>query len=279
MSLYFNSKKLPKPTGEYIAWCDGMGTGRELFHSIHHAANFVFKIHKAFSNALELLTSPDKVRIYPVIDGMYLTTPDRKDLQKVLSSAFAELSNEFVGCEEHSFRFIVRGGIAYGATLHGSDVPPKAFIPAQVSRENPNAESEFEASALNNTRSGLLLSPAMVLAYNAESQAPPFGYFVDDSAMSVPQLVDSTDTGFFNKTWKWWPNDDEKIEQARKLWVTLQEHYKVVEGSLHGSGYPVESFQRHTSWAKEYPESVSHVTPRPSSGPFMGSTADCAGDL
>jgi type I restriction enzyme S subunit len=27
------------------------------------------------------------------------------------------------------------------------------------------------------------------------------------------------------------------------------------------------------------PESVSHVTPRPGSGPFMGSTADCAGDL
>jgi hypothetical protein len=91
--LYFDSQHLPDAHGEFVAWCDGMGTGQCLSRSLHQAANSVFKLHSAFSIARQTLSA---VRCYPVMDGVYVTSPTRGDMQKILKSAFGELAREFI---------------------------------------------------------------------------------------------------------------------------------------------------------------------------------------
>lgn len=68
--LYLNKNKLPVPRGEYVVWCDGMGTGQELNRNLDRSAIFVFKLHAAFSKASEGLLN---LNFYPVMDGMYIT--------------------------------------------------------------------------------------------------------------------------------------------------------------------------------------------------------------
>lgn len=90
--LYFDSKHLPVPRGEYVLWCDGMGTGQLLKRSLARAASIVFKIHQAFDIALRNTDA----RCYPLMDGIYVTTPDRNIMTKILEVAFSELACEFI---------------------------------------------------------------------------------------------------------------------------------------------------------------------------------------
>jgi hypothetical protein len=252
MALYFNSASLPPLAGEYIAWCDGMGMGQALGSSLERAANFIFKIHGAFSNALGHLPQGHAVRIYPLIDGMYVTTPNRRHFQQVLREALCELADEFVNTSHLLHRFIVRGGIAFGATIHGSDVHENAFVQGVGTPDEAVNRNDFRASHLNQTPSQLLLGAAMFPAYSAESLAPPFGFYVDDSALSIPQLVDPSDEGLDSKLWRWWFQNDPSEAMARRLSPVLQSHYAEAARRTREIGYPKESIQKHLDWAIEY---------------------------
>jgi hypothetical protein len=252
MALYFNSEFLPPLKGEYIAWCDGMGTGQALGSSLPRAANFIFKIHRAFSNALDPLPRGHAVRIYPLMDGMYVTTPDRRHFRQVLCTALCELAEEFINTKQFFHRFMVRGGIAFGATMHGSDVGEDAFVHGiGTPHETANRET-FLLSHLNQSRSQLLLGAGMVPAYSAEALAPPFGFYVDDSALSIPQLVDPFDKGFHSKLWRWWFRNHPSESTAQQLWPALRSHYDEAVQRSREIGYPRESLQKHREWAIEY---------------------------
>src|SRR5438309_875923 len=84
-----------------------------------------------------------------------------------LRGVFGALGHEFNVTEENRFRFIVRGGLAFGPAIHGADVPAAASSVVAGPRQY---------------RDSILLGMPMVQAHLAEADAPPFGVFVHESA-------------------------------------------------------------------------------------------------
>lgn len=246
--LYFDSRHLPNPRGEFIAWCDGMGTGQCLTRSLHQAANSVFKLHSAFSIARRNLTT---VRCYPVIDGVYVTSPTRREMQEVLKLAFSELAIEFINRPRIKNMHMMRAGLAFGPTLHGADTDDEAFFGLDRGGYLTTREV-FESSDLDDVRRHVLLSPAMVLAYSAERKAPPFGIFVDDSAKSYPQLVENAGGGFQSSLYQWWTGDEAAREIAGKLYEQIRFYLSKSETHSVGLQYSRERIERHTLLAEEY---------------------------
>lgn len=249
MGLYFDANHLPHPNGEYLLWCDGMGTGGALATSLSHAANFVFKLHRAFGDAVDAVSG---VRLYPLMDGMYVTSESRNTLQSVVRNAFIELAKEFVGHEEVPKHFIARGVVAYGATLHGANVPDEAFIPGiRTAFEAKNREA-FAKSSLKATRSALLLSSAMAVAHRADSKAPPFGIYVHDTALSIPQLIDPHDSGFPSRLWSWWRGNAAASAVAEKLAPALMQYFDEADQHSRDLDYSPEAITNHREAVQEY---------------------------
>ena len=245
--LYFDSQHLPAAKGEFVAWCDGMGTGQCLSRSLHGAANSVFKLHSAFSIARQSLSA---VRCYPVMDGVYVTSPTRGDMQKVLKSAFDELAREFINRPRIKNMHMMRAGLAFGLTLHGADISDEAFYGTY--HGYTTTRDMFEQSSLDDVRHHVLLSPAMVLAYEAERSAPPFGVFVDDSAKSYPQLSDGSGSGFQSSLYQWWAGDDATRQTAAKLYEQIKFYLNKSDTHSVGLQYPRERIEKHRMLAEEY---------------------------
>jgi hypothetical protein len=245
--LYFDSQHLPAEKGEFVAWCDGMGTGRCLARSLHQAANSVFKLHSAFSIARQTLTA---VRCYPVMDGLYVTSPTREDMQEVLKSAFTELAREFINKPGIKNMHMVRAGLAFGPTLHGEDIEDEAFYGSY--HGYTTTRDMFESSSLDDVRRHVLLSPAMPLAYQAERNAPPFGGFVDDSAKTTPHLVEGSGGGFRSSLYQWWTGDETTRELAAKLYEQIEFYLGRAHTHSVGFQYPRERIERHRALAEEY---------------------------
>ena len=262
MGLYFNASKLPQPQGEYVFWCDGMGTGGALSRSLSHAANFVFKLHRAFGDSADTIAG---VKLYPLMDGMYVTSPSRDTLQSVIRRAYVELAKEFVDHADVNKHFLIRGAVAFGTTLHGADVPDDAFIPGSGTTKKKNAE-KFGKSKLNDTRSALLLSSVMGLAYQTESLAPPFGVYVHETAISAPQLVDPHDNGFPSHLWFWWKGNSAATTVAKKLAPKITEYFDQAEDRTRDINYPVDSIKRHRSSLPEYFGAMLNQKPKPKRG-------------
>lgn len=246
--LYFNSKYLPPSQGEFIAWCDGMGTGRCLSRSLHRAANSVFKLHTAFSIAQSETTG---VRCYPIMDGLYITSPSRNMMNRVLRNAFCELAKEFVHTPGTANMHMMRAGLAFGPTLHGADIPEEAFF--GIFNDGREMDSKtFAQSPLSQVRLQVLLSPAMVLAYNAEKLAPPFGIYVDDTAKCYPGLCPNSDGSYISNLFQWWILDDEAREIATALYDQILFYLSKAETHSVGMGYSIEAIHRHKELVVEY---------------------------
>ena len=249
MGLYFNADELPQVHGEYVLWCDGMGTGGALSTSLSHVANFVFKLHRAFGDVVGKVSD---ARLYPLMDGMYVTSVSRDSIQTVIRNAFVKLAKEFVAHADVHKHFIVRAAVAYGATLHGSDVPDEAFVYGIGTEHETKNRKAFSNSTLNQTRSALLLSSAMAIAYHTESIAPPFGVYVHDSALSVPQLVNPRDGGFPSHLWSWWRGNAAASTIAKKLAPAIEQYFTQAEQQSRNIDYPLEAINKHREALSEY---------------------------
>jgi hypothetical protein len=215
-------------------WCDGMGTSRELNRSIVRTAGFVLKLHRAFAVAHSEVQT---IQSYPVMDGLYVTTGSRNDLRRAIGLAFVQFARDFIGGHGTQNKFMMRGGLAYGPVLHGKDIPEEAFADAEPIRE---------------TKRSILLSPAMVLAYRAESKAPPFGIYVDDSAKTFPQLTRPEDKGFISNLYQWWRDDADATAVARELYGQIT--FYLAKSKVHsiGMGYDMDRIEAHEQLAAEY---------------------------
>jgi hypothetical protein len=161
--LRFDAQHLPRPSNEYVAWIDVMGTKASMGRSISGTANFVFKLHIA---AIQQQPSSG-VRIYPVMDGFYASSSDQAAFQSFLRGVFSAVADEFISESEHRHQFVIRGGLAYGPVYHGSDV-------------GSSASSDLAGKTAH--RDAILLGMPMVQAHLAEPSAPPFGIAVHESA-------------------------------------------------------------------------------------------------
>jgi hypothetical protein len=190
MSVYFNSKLLPLTQNEYVAWVDIMGIGPTLSRSLDIASNFIFKLH-----ILAIKNSSASLRLYPVMDGIYITCPDQDVMLEFLAKLYDNCAEEFVKTPIDKFehKFLIRGALSYGPIIHGSALPSGIFQP-------PTGQAHA-ISGNANYLSALLIGLPMVQSHEFERQAPPFGIFVHESSRSFSPPPPTNPIHF--RWWKW----------------------------------------------------------------------------
>jgi hypothetical protein len=193
-SPYFDASVLPNPTNEYVAWVDLMGVQSAMSRSLNIAANFVFKLHVAALQA----PHPAGISLYPVMDGLYVASSNQLLMFEFLRSVFVDVAQSFVEAEQHWYRFVIRGALAFGPVVHGAAVPPAASHALKTAVGGPY-------------KNAILLGMPMVQAHLFEKNAPPFGLFVHESARAfAPEGA----TPLHHVWWKWGNPTNEKTWKA-----------------------------------------------------------------
>jgi hypothetical protein len=227
--LQFNAAALPQPTNEYVVWLDVMGIQSSMARSLKQTANFIFKLHSA---ALQAPTPG--TQIYPVMDGLYVSSHSQACIQDFLRSVLAPIAAEFISEQTPNHRFIVRGAMAYGPVIHGTAVP-QAASPA------------FQTQVGGAYKDAILLGLPMVQANQSEHLAPPFGVFVHESARA---FAPPDNEPFHHVWWKW-------VNQANgatwdALLNKLLEHYAWCKQRPDLLLYNAERIAIHENLAKQY---------------------------
>jgi hypothetical protein len=173
MSIFFDSRQLPQATPEYVVWLDVMGIGPTMGRSVDQAANFIFKFHVAACQNTKPL-----MHLYPVMDGLYATSPDQDEMLDFLAEVFDACAGEFLATPQADFqhRFLPRGALSFGPTIHGSALSPNATQPGWGPVISFSSNVQYKAS--------ILIGLPMILAHGTEKLAPPFGLYVHESARS-----------------------------------------------------------------------------------------------
>ena len=226
MNLYFNAAALPEPATEYVAWIDVMGMQAWMSRSLHVSANFMCKLHVAV-----LRHAIDNVKVYPIMDGFYATSPTKADIERFLQFVLGDVADEFIETQEHRHRFIIKGAVAFGPVVHGSD------ISADASRE-----------IACNTQYGqtLLLGMPMVQANSSERFAPAFGIYVHESARSFCPTGEQP----FRTIWWNWEREDSR--RWSRLKSALREYYDWCSERAGSIGYEPERIDMHRRMMEQY---------------------------
>lgn len=223
---YFNAECLPAPTPEYVAWIDVMGTQAGMSRSLNRTANFMFKLHAAAIQAPH-----GALTLYPVMDGLYVASPTQWAMFDFLRSIFQSVAEEFIQTETAVHRFLIRGALAFGPTIHGAAVPREA---SRDLDDNPQY------------RDSVLLGLPMVQAHLGEASAPPFGIFVHDSARS---FAPAGERPIHTSWWRW--NDP-----AQNLWTELaarlSRHFEWCERHSMLLDYRADRIKVHRDTVEQY---------------------------
>jgi hypothetical protein len=208
----------------FVAWLDALGTKSALLVSHARAANFVMKIHAV---CLEARDDYPPVRLFPMNDGIYAVSSDRKQLKRFLATILSDIADVFIAEPVAKHRFMVRGAIAYGSVSHGDQL------------HGNNYELRHNDSYIKN----IILGMPLAQAVDAERVAPPFGIFVHESARMVP-----TEGAWSDVLWRWWSDD----EKCRTLHEKILAHLAWAEANPIGSMYPKDALERHRRATEEY---------------------------
>jgi hypothetical protein len=227
---FFNAERLPHPSDAFVAWLDVMGARATMMRSLSVTANFVFKLHVA---ALE--ERRNSIRLYPVMDGLYVVAVTRTDLRAFLSDVFVRLANLFVRTDLNQHRFIPKCAVAYGGVIHGSDVPEQC---SNVLRANESYKSS------------VLLGMPVVHAVETEQRSAPFGVAVHESARSFLEVHERA------RSHTWWPWYTPFVDVARNLRGALSEYFDWCGARAGAIDYDVGRIQAHRRMAQEYFVSV-----------------------
>lgn len=168
--IKINTSKL-KTEQEYVCWIDTMGTKNTMSESFEKAANFMIRFHSYVIESIQSLAKDNRISYYPVMDGIYLTSPTWEDMKKVIDGIYKRGSNVFVNESTIAHRFIIRGAIAYGTVAHGESIT-KDVCPII----NTRYKEKF------------LMGMPMIQAFTSECYAPPYGMFIHESARQVKIL-------------------------------------------------------------------------------------------
>ncbi|MBO5804572.1 MAG: hypothetical protein J6R25_05835 [Bacteroidales bacterium] len=180
-----------KTSNQYVCWIDTMGTQNTMSESLAKSANFILKLHAVIIESAKHYNN--SVTIYPVMDGAYLTSPNKKDMTCVIKRIYNNLYTIF--SEEPAFdkRFIIRGAIAYGEIINGKSLT-----------------EEVTTDIEQNYKNSLLLGMPIIQAFRSESFSPPFGVFIHESARKFDDIHKMQ-----GRTFRWWSTDiGEQIGQS-----------------------------------------------------------------
>lgn len=231
---FVNDTAIPKATNEYVCWIDIMGTKGKMENSVNTCAIFILKFHSAILAAKQ---KGCQIKLYPVMDGVYITSESSTDLQNALVHIYTELGDLFLNEKTFHHKFLVKASIAYGPVIHGSN------IAKTVSNEFSNAD-DYKQS--------LLLGLPMIQAITGEQSAPPFGVFIHESARA---FCKSGEFPFAFKWWKWFLKSNtvgwtkQKTEQLAK---DIEDYFNICEKLTISLDYPLDRIKFHKNAAKEY---------------------------
>lgn len=227
MALFFDESRLGKPSYEYVAWVDVMGTQSSLSRSVSAAANFIAKLHTA------ALSAPQRtLRLYPVMDGFYAACLDQSETLEFLRSVFVQTADEFNATPRYQHRFMIRGGLAFGPVYHGNSISASAS--PILNNHQPHRDS-------------LLIGMPVIQANRAETEAPPFGLFVHESARA---FAPTNQSGLPYRWWKWVQTRNEAT------WNTLRDelpsYLQWCKKHSMLMGYPLDRIDAHEHMATQF---------------------------
>ena len=111
-----------KSSKEYVCWIDIMGTKNTMSESFQKAANFILKFHSCVVDAIDQVKP---VSFYPLMDGVFITSPNGNVIKKVINIIFSTVAEIFLSEEKNDYRFIIKGSLAYGYIAHGVNIDEK----------------------------------------------------------------------------------------------------------------------------------------------------------
>lgn len=188
--LSFSSEKLPPAANNYVAWIDLMGAGHLMSTSVHKSANFLARLHMAVADSSSKIDFSG--HILAINDGVFLVTESKEEIMVMVRDVMALLALYFVAVPRQRDRFFVRCGVAYGPVYFGGDLA--------------GGITDKGITEACNTLDHVAFGPPIISAYRAETNAPPFGVAIHESARAF------SPKGFepFRMThWLWWQNQEE----------------------------------------------------------------------
>lgn len=172
---------------EYVAFIDIMGTQNCMKMSFERAANHIMRLHCCVTdvtqtiNANPQVASQSAIKVYPIMDGVYLTCSDFRLIRLAVSTIFKAIMFSQANVRDNEIIFLVRGAIARGDLVHGRSITPQV-----CPHLSPNTTYKRM----------LLFGLPMIQAYESEHSAPPMGVYIHESARSLD--------GFQGRFFSWW---------------------------------------------------------------------------
>jgi hypothetical protein len=117
----------PKLKPEYVCWLDIMGMRSLLRRSVKTASIIISRFQKLLDNTKSSNSNFNEIKIYTVMDGAYITCPEKNELQDFLKVVFSVVAQAFTEEEKFFNKFIIKGCIAYGLIGKGSEIKNDKF--------------------------------------------------------------------------------------------------------------------------------------------------------
>ena len=170
MDIRIDSSKL-SPQQEYVCWIDIMGTKNTMSESFEKAVNFILRLHECVINAVK---SQPNVNSYPLMDGVFITCPNKETICKIIDEVFTEIADHFISVNKNIYRFIIKGSLSYGFIAHGNSI--SNTVCSGIIADN----DEYKKS--------IMFGMPMIQAFTAEHTAPPFGIYIHESARQPKRI-------------------------------------------------------------------------------------------
>jgi hypothetical protein len=180
----------------YVAWIDLMGAGHLMATSIQKSANFLARLHMVATVSKSELGFKGKT--IAINDGFFLISESRDEIEAIVVLIFARLAGIFIGTPRPQDRFLVRSGIAYGAVYTADDL-----IKGTGVKKGKKYHDLYENVAFG---------PPVIHAYKAESNAPPFGIAIHESARNFSEPGHAP---FRMTHWLWWQHNSSAVNVGK----------------------------------------------------------------
>ena len=174
----------------YVAWIDVMGASNMMAHDLKACSKCIGRFHESILKAATKKLLSEKAKVYVISDGAYIVSDNAQNLKMVLRQIMFELTVSFLSVS-NSERFLVRSAVSYGPVVNSEEMSSRFKIDKDL------------RDKIRGVLGNLILGTAFASAYKAETFAPPFGVYVDKTAVGKDKFSDVV-------IWKWW--NDLKFE-------------------------------------------------------------------
>ena len=219
--IFFDAKNVPPAENEYVLWLDIMGTKNIMSTSVLTSTIFICKLHVAILEHMK-----DDMKIYPMMDGAYVTAKKPETMEKFVNEVFSDIADSFIKNTENKHRFLVKGALAYGPVVHGESIDKKS-------------SSIFETH--DTYLHSVLFGMPMIQANVGEKFAPPFGVYCDESA----RMANSK----FSHVWYKCIKDEDK---RNKLLEALNAYFSYARSHSYELEYSEEKINEHNKKSEQY---------------------------